>query len=128
MLTVTAANTLLVGQLVTVYGTSEAFLNGQSVTILSVIGPVGNQTGFTATFMEGNYTNTNDTGSIGLPQSYAQKVIVTIPANVPNPGNLSYFCTYQVFGETGASDITVSSTEYLAPGVITINYVTPTGQ
>ena len=62
-----------------------------------------------------------------LPASYTQKVIVTIPADVPNPGNLSYFATYQVFDENGASDVTVSPTEYLAPGTITINYVTTTG-
>jgi hypothetical protein len=63
--------------------------------------------------------------STPLPESYAQKVIVTIPADVPNPGNLPYFVTYQVFDENGASDVTVSPTEYLAPGTITINYVTP---
>jgi len=32
--------------------------------------------------------------------------------------------TYQVFGEGGASDITMSSTEYLVPGKITVNYQT----
>jgi Baseplate J-like protein len=111
-----------VGQLVQLVGTAESFLNGQNVTITSV---TGNQ--FTANFMEGNYSNLNDTGSIILPASYAEKVIVTIPADVPNPGNLPYFVTYQVFDENGASDITVSPTEYLAPGTITINYVTPTG-
>jgi uncharacterized phage protein gp47/JayE len=62
-----------------------------------------------------------------LPASYTQKVIVTIPADVPNPGNLPYFATYQVFDENGAKDVTVSPTEYLAPGTITINYVTTTG-
>ena len=58
------------------------------------------------------------------PSTYWQKVIVTVPWNVPNPGNLFYFCTYQVFNEGGARDVTVSSTEYLSPGRITINYVT----
>ena len=125
VLTVTAANSFNVGQLVQLNGTTEAFLNGQSVTILSIIKDAGgHQIGFTANFMEGNYVNANDTGTVGLPESYAQKVIVTIPADVPNPGNLSYFCTYQVFNEGGAKDVTVSPTEFLAPGTITINYVT----
>lgn len=125
ILTVTAANSFNVGQLVQLNGTTEGFLNGQSVTILSIIKDTGgHQIGFTATFMEGNYTNANDTGTVTLPQSYAQKVIVTIPADVPNPGNLSYFATYQVFNEGGAKDVTVSPTEFLAPGTITINYVT----
>lgn len=60
-----------------------------------------------------------------IPEAYAQKVIVTIPTDLPNPGNLPYFATYQVFDEGGATDVSVSSTEYLAPGTITINYVTP---
>ena len=125
VLTVTCANSFNVGQLVALAGTNESFLNGQSVTITSIIKDAsGNQTGFTANFMEGNFSNPNDTGTVGLPQSYAQKVILTIPADVPNPGNLSYFCTYQVFNEGGAKDVTVSPTEYLSPGTITINYVT----
>jgi hypothetical protein len=125
VLTVTAVNSFNVGQLVALNGTTESFLNGQSVTITSIITDAGgHQIGFTANFMEGNYTNANDTGTVGLPESYGQKVIVTIPADVPNPGNLPYFCTYQVFNEGGAKDVTVSPTEYLTPGTITINYVT----
>jgi hypothetical protein len=52
------------------------------------------------------------------------KIALTIPLDVLNPGDLSYFVTYQVFNEGGAKDVTVSPTEYLAPGTITINYVT----
>jgi hypothetical protein len=128
VLTVTCANSFNVGQLVQLNGTGEAFLNGQSVTIASVITDTnGHKIGFTAPFMEGNYTNASDTGTVGIPSSYAQKVVVTIPADVPNPGNLPYFCTYQVFDEGGAKDVTVSATEYLSPGTITISYVTATG-
>lgn len=58
------------------------------------------------------------------PSTYWRKVVLTIPQDVPNPGNLAYFCTYQVWDEGGARDVTVSSTEYLSPGLITINYVT----
>jgi hypothetical protein len=128
VLSVNFANgTVSVGQLVQLDGTAESFLNEQSVTVASLLtNTSGAVVGFTANFMEGNYSNPNDTGSIVLPSSYAQKVIVTIPADVPNPGNLSYFVTYQVYGEGGAHDITVSSTEYLSPGTITINYITPT--
>lgn len=68
---------------------------------------------------------TNDPGIPAAYQTaYAQKVLLVVPQDVPNPGNLSYLCTYQVFNEGGAKDITVSSTEYLAPGRITINYIT----
>ena len=59
-----------------------------------------------------------------LASSYQQKIILQVPQDVPNPGNLNYFVTYQVFGEGGAKDISVSSTEYLTGGNITINYIT----
>jgi len=39
-----------------------------------------------------------------------------------NPSYYSYFCTYQVYNEGGASDVTVSPTEYLSPGTVTIAY------
>lgn len=125
-LTVSCIGNFAIGQTVQLSDTAEAFLNGQVVTVASQIkNSGGSQTGFTTSFFgETSYTNTNDIGSVLLPASYSQKVIVTIPADVPNPGNLSYFCTYQVFNENGAEDITVSSTEYLAPGTITINYLT----
>jgi len=55
------------------------------------------------------------------------KVALTLPLDVPTPEQLSFFVTYQVFNEGGAKDVTVSPTEYLAPGTITINYVTATG-
>jgi hypothetical protein len=58
-----------------------------------------------------------------LSNSYAQRVLITIPATVANPAVRSYFVTYQVFNESGTKDITVSSTEYLTAGHITVNYV-----
>lgn len=68
---------------------------------------------------------TNDSGIDAAYQAaYAQKIMLVVPQDVPNPGNLNYLCTYQVFNEGGAKDVTVSATEYLAPGRITINYIT----
>jgi hypothetical protein len=52
------------------------------------------------------------------------KVALTIPLDIPTPAQLSFFVTYQVFNASGANDVTVSPTEYLAPGTVTINYVT----
>jgi hypothetical protein len=57
-------------------------------------------------------------------QTNSGKIALTIPLDVPTPAQLSFFVTYQVFNEGGAKDVTVSPTEYLAPGTITINYVT----
>jgi hypothetical protein len=61
-----------------------------------------------------------------LSSAYAQKVIVTIPADTSSPSLRSYFVTYQVWGEGTASDVTMSSTEYIVPGRITINFLTTT--
>ena len=68
-------------------------------------------------------TNDEISATRPLPASYAQKIIITIPADTATPAIKSYFVTYQVFGETTASDIALSSTEYITPGRITINYI-----
>jgi hypothetical protein len=69
-------------------------------------------------------SNDQITATVPLPVSYQQRILLTTPqVGVVNPGDLSYFVTYQVFNEGGAKDITVSATEYLAPGRITIDYV-----
>ena len=69
-------------------------------------------------------TNDKISDSIALSSAYNQKVIITIPETIANPSLLSFFVTYQVYGEGSASDITMSSTEYLVPGRVTINYQT----
>jgi hypothetical protein len=78
------------------------------------------------------FIGTNDQISPTQPlgASYDQRVLITttnfptVGTNLVNPGLLSYFATYQVFGEGGAKDITTSSTEYFVPGNIVINYIT----
>jgi hypothetical protein len=62
-----------------------------------------------------------------LSSAYAQRVLLTIPSTVPTPGLQSYFVTYQVYGEGGANDITISPTEYFVSGNIVINYISSTG-
>ncbi len=65
----------------------------------------------------------NDQISSSLPiPTYALRILLTEPA-VTNPGQRSYFVTYQVYNEGGAKDIVMSSTEYLVPGRITLNYI-----
>jgi hypothetical protein len=60
----------------------------------------------------------------GTDDANSGKIALTVPLDIPTPAQLSFFVTYQVFNEGGAKDVTVSPTEYLAPGTITINYVT----
>lgn len=65
----------------------------------------------------------NDQISPLLPiPTYALRVLLTDP-QVANPGQRSYIVTYQVFNQGGSKDIPMSSTEYLVPGRVTINYV-----
>lgn len=73
------------------------------------------------------FVNNSNPTIVALASAYEQRVMLVIPQDVPNPGNLPYFITYQVFDEGGASDITVSSTEYLTTGNVVINYITQTG-
>jgi ethanolamine utilization protein EutP (predicted NTPase) len=61
--------------------------------------------------------------SVLLDPSYSGKILIQIPSSVASPGLRSYRVTYQVWFETEAKDIVMSSTEYLSPGKITINYV-----
>lgn len=82
VLTVTASNTFAVGQNVTFSGTAEAFLNGQTVTVASVIGAGPTFTGFTASFTHGNYTNNSDTGSASATLPLLPPYITPYP-NVP---------------------------------------------
>jgi hypothetical protein len=53
-----------VGQIVSLNGTAESFLNGQNVTILSITGVDPNFTGFTANFTNPDYSNGSDTGTV----------------------------------------------------------------
>ena len=70
VLTVTTPNSVQIGQSVLLQGTAETFLNGQSVTVASVIGTSPNQTGFTAAFTHANYSNPADTGTVFINQTY----------------------------------------------------------
>jgi hypothetical protein len=60
--------------------------------------------------------------ALPLNSTYEGKILVSLPSGIANPGLLAFRVTYQVFGASTASDISVSSTEYLAPGHINILY------
>jgi hypothetical protein len=55
--------------------------------------------------------------------SAAGDVWIRIPTYQNSANSNSYRVTYQVWNEEGAKDITTSSTEYLSPGNITIDYI-----
>ena len=59
-----------------------------------------------------------------LPASYEGKILLKETDTITNPAVRSYRVTYQVFNEGGTKDITISSTEYLIPGRVAINFIT----
>lgn len=82
---------------------------------------------------------TNDYIAPGIPVSGTHggdftnvgRVLLRIPSferNDPlafqNPSELPWYVTYQVFGQTGAQDIAIASTETVRPGNIVVNYIT----
>lgn len=67
-------------------------------------------------------TNDEINSTTPIP-TYALRILLTEP-QVVNPGFRSYFVTYQVFNEGGTKDIVMSSTEFLVPGNVTINFIT----
>lgn len=72
-------------------------------------------------------TNDQISATQPLSSAYAQRLLITVPTAVATPGTQSYFVTYQVFGEGGASDIMISPTEYFVTGHVVINYISTTG-
>jgi hypothetical protein len=78
ILTVTCANAFVVGQIVTLNGTTEAILNGVSLTVT-----YADPTKFQAAFVISDYTNLADTGTatLGLPRN-TQITITPSPSAV----------------------------------------------
>jgi hypothetical protein len=64
--------------------------------------------------------------AITLNSTYAGKILVTLPSGIASPSLLSFRCTYQVWGAASANDLSVSSTEYLAPGTVNLLYTSGT--
>jgi hypothetical protein len=67
VLTVSASNTFTIGEHVLIQGTAEGFLNGKTVQVASLIGAGPIFTGFTASFINANYTQSPDTGTVSDP-------------------------------------------------------------
>lgn len=58
-----------------------------------------------------------------LDPSYAGRIVCIVPDYLSNPAYLNFKVTYQVWREGGYKDITLSPTEYLRMGRVTIDYV-----
>ena len=58
-----------------------------------------------------------------LSSSNVGRIVIITPSFIKNPSYASYKVTYQVWREGGQKDITLSPTEYLQAGRITIDYL-----
>ena len=78
VLTVTAKNDdLTVGEQITIQGTGEPLLNGQVVTVASLIGAGPIFTGFTASFTTPDYVNAADTGTVSASDTITSTSVTT---------------------------------------------------
>ncbi len=78
VLTVTAKNDdLTVGEQITIQGTAEPLLNGQVVTVASLIGAGPIFTGFTASFTTPDYVNAADTGTVSASDTITSTSVTT---------------------------------------------------
>jgi hypothetical protein len=96
-LTVTAANTLAVGDIVNITGTAEAAINNTTVSVATLIGTAPNYTGFTATIpATTNYSNPADTGTASGYSVWALYGTMvadprTTQTGLANPANINLF-------------------------------------
>lgn len=58
-----------------------------------------------------------------FPENYCGRIVIRTPSFIKTPTYASYKVTYEVWREGGQKDITLSPTEYLKAGRITIDYL-----
>ena len=62
-------------------------------------------------------------GKTPIDYRHARKVVLVPKATITNPVGYPFRVTYQIFGEGGAQDLTLSPTEYVKPGNVLIEYI-----
>jgi uncharacterized phage protein gp47/JayE len=63
-------------------------------------------------------------GSDDLTRADNGRIMFIPPTKISDPSSKAYKVTYQVFNELGSKDINLSSTEYLRPGTLVLDYKT----
>jgi hypothetical protein len=58
-----------------------------------------------------------------LPPGYAGRILLIVPSYFSSPMDMNFKVTYQVYREGGQKDITLSPTEFLKAGRVTIDYM-----
>jgi hypothetical protein len=118
VLTVTANNSdLAVGKQVFIQGTAESSLNGQGVTVASLIGSGPVYTGFTANFIAADYANAIDTGAVTTGTDF---FFFGLSQDCTTPG--AGFGDGCVMSITGNSSITKATINGGPNGIVIDNY------
>jgi hypothetical protein len=123
VLTVTASNNFTVGETVYIQGTDESFLNGQAVTVASLIGPGPTFTGFTANFTNPDYGNPTDTGDVTVGTDFFFFGLTGDCTLLPG-GAGSTGCVVAIANNAGTTTTTASAVDGGPSGIIIDNYST----
>jgi hypothetical protein len=127
LLTVTASNTnLTVGEQLYIQGTAENFLNGQTVTVASLIGSAPLYTGFTANFTYSTtYSNPSDTGTASAGTDYFFFGLTGDCTLVGGSGASGSGCVVALANYNGTTTVTTSEEVDNGPsGIVVDNYAT----
>ncbi|HKN70843.1 MAG TPA: hypothetical protein VJX30_07435 [Terriglobales bacterium] len=123
VLTVTANNSnLTVGEQVYIQGTAEDFLNGQTVTVASLIGTGPAYTGFTANFTAADYSNPADTGTVSLPTDFFFFGLTGDCTLVGGVGASTTGCVVALANNNGTTSTTTAAVNGGPSGIIVDNY------
>ncbi len=127
VLTVTANNSnLTVGEAVYLQGTAEDFLNGQTVTVASLIGSGPPYTGFTANFTAANYSNPTDTGVASVPTDFFFFGLTGDCTLIGGVGASTTGCVVALANNNGTTTTTTAAVDGGPSGIVVDNYSTAT--
>jgi hypothetical protein len=125
VLTVTATNSnLTVGQEVSIQGTAESFLNGQTVTVASLIGSVPPYTGFTASFTNPDYSNPSDAGTVFAVSAGTDFFFFGLTGDCESilGGTTTTGCVVALANNVGATTATTAAVTGGPSGIVVDNY------
>jgi hypothetical protein len=124
VLTVTASNSFTVGETVYIQGTDESFLNGQAVTVASLIGSGPSYTGFTANFTNPDYSNPADTGDVTVGTDFFFFGLTSDCTLLPGGTGVTTGCVVAMGNNAGTTTTTIAAVDGGPSGVIIDNYST----
>jgi hypothetical protein len=128
VLTVTATTSnLTVGEDVSIQGTAEPSLNGQTVTVASLLGSAPTYTGFTASFTTPDYSNPSDTGTVYAASAGTDFFFFGLTGDctlLPGGAGVTTGCVVALANNAGATTATTAAVNGGPSGIVVDNYST----